>query len=326
MDSFRKISFAAAAFGLAANFVSAEENSDAGTAAEEEKVYTTADSALGWKSHLITPFYAHYAQTLPSSVSDGGKIAKSVYGTGLSWRFIPEDKTRISLSSLDYRRTDFRFSGAANRYSRVFRHTDSFSAMTYQEFINPHTGLSLAGYAALAAAAEDRVGIEEGIGGFIGVGAKQYFSETTSVTLGAAAAYSAARERWYVLPLVSFDWEIAEHLSIRMLNGLTLTWNVNGGRELTVDFSASYSSDSFVIERDGNAESRYFGKSGAVICESIPVGISGTWNLSENFYLNLGVTANFRTKYKLYRSGRKTGEDFRADTPIELSARFGIRF
>ena len=288
-----------------------------------KKIYTPARSAVRVREHLITPFYALYAQRLPSSLSDGGKLASSSCGSGFSWRYVHPEKTRIALTTADWLRTDYRFSGG---HASPFRHTDAFSATTYQELINPKTGFALVGVASFTAAAEDRVALSKGLGGFAALGAKQYFSESTAVTFGLSALYRFDRERWFLYPFLSFDWSISENLNLRMLNGLSLTWDVNGDDSFLLDLSVSYRTSAFAVETERDAASPYFGERGAYYEQRVPVSLTGTWNLTENFFVSAGVTLLAWDKYRLYRDGHDTDEKFTADPTVEFTLQAGVKF
>lgn len=286
---------------------------------EERRVYTPAREQVRAREHLITPFYAYYAQGLPAGLSSGGKMAYSTYGTGCAWRYVHPEKTRIALTSLDYRRTDFRFSGGA---ATPFRHTDSVRASTYQEFINPDNGLALAAIVSGSMAAEDSVALSDGASGLFGLACKQYFSETTSVALGLSALYRTDRERWFCAPFVSVDWRIAPNWNLRTLNGLALTWDVHGSNAFLIDFSVNYEDSAFAVDTaDDAAASR-----GAYRRRSVPVSISGTWNFSENLFFNLGITLNTWSEFRFYRNGNRTDEKFTTDPTLEFSLQAGWRF
>ena len=287
------------------------------------RVYTPSREQLRLREHLITPFYAYYAQGLPAAVSSGGKMAYSTYGTGCAWRYIHPEKTRIALTSLDYRRTDFRFSGNTET---PFRHTDSVRVSTYREFINPDNGLALAAILSGSMAAEDGTALSDGACGFIGIACKQYFSETTSVSLGVSGAYRTDRERWYCIPFVSVDWRITPNWNLRTLNGLTLTWDIHGDNKFLVDFSLNYEDTAFAIGEEKNTASPHCEESGAYRRQSVPVSVSGTWNFSENLFLNLGIALNTWSKFRLYRDGNKTDESFTTDPSLEFSLQAGWRF
>lgn len=289
----------------------------------ERDIYTPAREQLRTREHLITPFYAYYAQGIPAAISGGGKMAYSTYGTGCAWRYIHPEKTRIGLTSLDYRRTDFRFSGEA---SSPFRHTDSVRVSTYQEFINPENGLAAVGILSGSMAAEDGTALSDGASGMVAFACKQYFSETTSVMFGAGTLYRQDRARWYLIPLFSFDWRVAPNWNLRALNGLTLTWDLNGNDEFLVDFSVSYESSSFAITTDLDESSPYFGEDGAYRRQSVPVSLAGTWNFSENLFLSAGITLNTWSEFRLFRDGHKTSEKFTTDPTLEFSLQAGFRF
>ncbi len=295
----------------------------AASEAETGKIYTPAREQIRVREHLITPFYGYYAQSLPASLSSGGKMAYSTYGTGCSWRYVHPEKTRIALTSLDYRRTDYRFSGGA---ATPFSHTDSLRMSSYQEFINPATGAAAVAVLSGALAAEDGTALSDGASGMIGFAGKQYFSETTSVMLGAAAMYRIDRERWYFVPLFSFDWRIRPNWNLRALNGLTLTWDTSGEEKFLVDFSVSYESSSFAVGEERGASAPYSGKSGAYRCESVPVTVAGTWNLSKNLFLSAGVSLHAWSEFRQYRDGHKTEEKFTTDPSLAFFIQGGIRF
>lgn len=289
-----------------------------------DDIYTPARADVRIQQHLITPFYALYSQSLPASISSGGKIAASTYGTGFSWRYVHPEKTRIALSNLDYRRTDYRFSGGNG--AAPFSHTDSLRASTYQEFINPENGRALVALLSGSFAAEDGAALSDGLGGYLGLGFKQYFSEETSLALGCTALYRRERERWFFYPFFVFDWRISPNLNLRAINGVTLTWDLGGNDVFLVDFSVEYAASSFSVEADGNENSPYFGRKGAYYEQSVPVSVTGTWNISETFFVSAGVTIDAWSKYRLYRSGHDTGKTFTADPTLEFSLQAGLRF
>ena len=302
----------------------ANGNADfADSEAELKRVYTPARTQLRVREHLITPLYAYYAQGLPAALSTGGKMAYSTYGTGFAWRYVHPEKTRIALTSFDYRRTDFRFSGGSER---PFSHTDSLRATTYQEFINPDNGLAAVAILSGSLAADDAAALSDGAGGMLALACKQYFSETTSVMLGAATLYRPYRERWYLLPVFSFDWRIAPNWNLRSFNGLTLTWDINGDNEFLVDFSVAYESSSFAVAAERAITSPDFGKDGDYRRQSVPVSVAGTWNLSENIFLSTGIVLNTWSEFRLYRDGHKTREKFSTDPTLEFFLQAGFRF
>jgi len=280
------------------------------------KIFTPARAAVGIRQHLITPFYVSYSQSLPTAISTGGKIASSTYGGGASWRYVAEDKTRISLTNFDYLRTDFRFSGGSG--SAPFSHTDTLHGSTYQEFINPKNGRALVGLFSGSVSADDSTDLSNGVGCIIGIAGKQYFSEEISATLGLGSSYQCARERWYFFPMVLFNWRITESLNLRTTNGVTLTWDVGGNDVLLIDFSLEYETFAFASATDDDR--------GVYYRKRVPLTVSGTWNISENIFVGAGIMFDVWTKYRFYRGGHKTNEDFSTDPTFELTLQAGFRF
>lgn len=323
MKLFQKIFLTLFCIGSSTMFSATNAEGIPNFEAELKKVYTPEREQIRVREHVITPLYAYYAQGLPAGISTGGKMAYSTYGTGFSWRYVHPKKTRIVLSSLDYRRTDFRFSGGSET---PFSHTDSLRASTYQEFINPNNGVAAVAILSGSLTAEDATPLSDGASGMLGFACKQYFSETTSVMLGAATLYRVDSERWYLIPLFSFDWRIAPNWNLRSFNGLTLTWDVSGDNEFLVDFSVSYESSAFAIAAERKISSPSFGEDGAYRRQSIPVSVTGTWNFSENLFLSAGVALNTWSEFRLYRDGHKTREKFSTDPTLEFFLQAGFRF
>ena len=323
MDLFQKVLIlglcvvpAIPLIGKEADFTSVES--------ELGSVYTPAREQIRVREHLITPLYVYYAQSLPAALSSGGKMAYSTYGTGCAWRYVHPEKTRVALSSLDYRRTDYRFSGSS---VAPFEHTDTLRATTYQEFINPNNGLAAVAILSGSLSAEDAVALSDGASGMFGVACKQYFSETISVMLGASALYRIDRARWYFVPIFSFDWKISQNLNLRSFNGLTLTWDIGGKNEFLVDFSVAYESSAFAVEvHQDSAMPNRRNDNGAYRTERVPVTIAGTWNFSENFFLSGGIVLNTWSEFKFYRDRHKTSEKFDTDPTLEFFLQAGCRF
>lgn len=280
------------------------------------KIFTPARAAVGIRQHLITPFYVSYSQSLPTAISTGGKIASSTYGGGASWRYVAEDKTRISLTNFDYLRTDFRFSGGTG--GAPFSHTDTLHGSTYQEFINPENGRALVGLFSGSVSADDSTDLSNGVGCVVGVAGKQYFSESVSAMLGLGGSYQCAQERWYLFPMISLNWRITDSLNLRTTNGITLTWDVGGNDTLLIDFSIEYETFAFATATDGD--------NGAYLRKRVPLSVSGTWNISENIFVGAGIMFDVWSKYRFYRGGHKTNENFTSDPTFELTLQAGFRF
>lgn len=287
------------------------------------KYYPPARAAVRVREHLVTPFYVLCAQRLPASLSGGGKMASSSYGAGFSWRYVHPEKKRIAFTTADFLHTDYRFTGGRDA---PFRRTDAISATTYHELINPHTGLAGVGVASFTASTSDRAAMSDGFGGFFALGAKQYFSEKTSVALGVSALYRFDRERWFFYPFFTFDWSISENLNLRLLNGVSLTWDVGGDNSFLLDFSLNYRTSAFAAEVEHDAASPYFDKSGAYREQSVPASLTGTWNVTENFFVSAGVTLLVWNKFRLCRAGHNTSEKFTVDPAVEFVLQAGVKF
>ncbi len=287
------------------------------------KYYPPARAAVRVREHLVTPFYVLFAHQLPSSISGGGKMASTSYGSGFSWRYVHPEKKRLAFTTADFLHTDYRFTGGR---AAPFHRTDAINATTYHELINPHTGLAGVGAASFTAATSDRAAMSDGIGGFVALGAKQYFSEETSATLGVAALYCFDRERWFFYPLFSIDWSLSENVNLRVLNGVSITWDTGGDNFFLLDFSLIYRTSAFAAEVERDAASPYFEKSGAYREQCVPASLTGTWNFTENFFVSAGVTCLVWNKYQLCRDGHKTSEKFTADPTVEFVIQTGVKF
>ncbi len=250
-------------------------------------------------------------------------MASSSYGTGFSWRYVHPEKKYLSFTTADFLHTDYRFTGGRKA---PFRRTDAVNATTYHELINPHTGLAGIAAASFTAATSDRASMTDGFSGFAMLGAKQYFSEATSFSLGLSAAYEPCRERWYFYPFCSFDWCISENVNLRLLNGVSLTWDTDGDNSFLLDFSLIYHAFSFSAETERDSSSRYYDKSGVYREQCIPLSVTGTWNFTENLFVSAGVSFLLWNNFQLYRDGHKTEEKFTADPTVEFVFQAGVKF
>lgn len=285
-----------------------------------DEIYTPARTALMRGTNTIMPFYGYYAQRLPASINRGGKLAASTYGTGVSWTRVAEDETLIMLTNMDYRRTDYRFSGNTGTLTPTgkapFSHVDDLNLFNWTEYVfDKANGRAIAFLTSATFIASDSTAFSHGTHGAIGAGYKQYFSRTESLWVGLSAYYSRHRERWGVMPAIVLDFALRPDLNLRISNGAELTWDINARNEWILSAGINYASDCITV---GNGESWYV--------QSAPLSLSARWNATENCFIAFGMKTIFWTDYRLWSGGHKTDSHFTVDPGVEFSVQAGIRF
>ena len=262
---------------------------------------------------VFKPFYAYYKQRLPASINKGGKMGASTYGTGISLMHVNGERSLITLANADYRRTNYRWSSIAEG---PFDNTDSISSLFWQEWVfDTDSGRAIAGFASASAGADDGTSLSAGASGTFGLGGKQYFSKTESLWLGAIASYSRHRERWIATPMFFFDWIPAENINLRIANGITATWDVGGENEFLLSLGISYEANSIAI-----------GKGDVWRCQSAPLVLTATWNVTENLSFSFGANTILWSDYRRWEGGHESDDHFTVDPSLEFFVQAGLRF
>lgn len=283
-----------------------------------EEIYTPARTAFTRGTNSVMPFYAYYAQRLPASINKGGKLAASVYGTGVSWTHVSEDETLILLTNMDYQRTDYRFSGTQNWSlpGEPFSHVDMLKIFNWTEYVyDKANGRAIAGMISGTLLSADTTSLSNGAHGAFALGYKQYFSRTRSVWLGASVFYSRHRERWSVMPAILLDFSLSREWNLRIGNGVELTWDIAGKDEWLLSAGISYGFDAITA---GRGETWYV--------QSAPLSLSARRNIGKNFFVTVGAKTFLWSDYRLWKSGHETDAHFTVDPAVELSIQTGIRF
>lgn len=283
-----------------------------------ETIYTPARAAFTRGTHSVMPFYAYYAQRLPASINKGGKLAASTYGTGVSWTHVADDEELICFINMDYRRTDYRFSGAQNRQlpGEPFANVDMLKIFNWTEYVyDKANGRAVAGVISGSLFSADSTSLSNGTHGVLALGYKQYFSRTRSAWLGASVFYSRHRERWCMMPALSLDFSLDREWNLRIGNGAEITWDVDAKNEWILSAGISYALDSITV---GRGEVWYV--------QSAPLALSARRNIGKNFFVTAGVKTYLWSDYRLWKGGHETDIHFTVDPAVELSLQAGIRF
>lgn len=285
-----------------------------------EYFYSPARRAIERGTNTVMPAYGSAAVRFPSSVNRGGEISSFAFGAGASWTFVSEEEKFVSVSNLDFQRTDYRFSGTPETLSPVgsdpFSHVDSLKAFNWSEFVfDKANGRALAFLAAASFAAADSTASSHGVNASLGFAYKQYFSRTTSVCGGVLCAYSRHKERWTILPLVLVDYAPTRDVNMRLGNGINLTWNVGGKDEWILSAGVSYSGECIAV-----ADGEYW------YTQSVPASLVARRNLGKNFFVSLGMSALLWTDYRYWANSHKTDFHFTSETALAISLQAGLRF
>lgn len=283
-----------------------------------EEIYTPARAAFTRGTNSVMPFYAYYAQRLPASINKGGKLAASVYGTGVSWTRVSEEEDLISLVNMDYQRTDYRFSGTQNWSlpGTPFEHVDMLKIFNWTEYVyDKANGRAIAGMVSGSLFSADTTSLSDGAHGAFALGYKQYFSRTRSIWLGASVFYSRHRERWSAMPALVLDFSLDREWNLRIGNGVEVTWDVDARNEWLISAGISYGFDAITV---GRGEVWYV--------QNAPISLSVRRNIGKNFFMAAGTKVILWTDYRLWESGHETDAHFTVDPAVEFSIQAGLRF
>lgn len=283
-----------------------------------EEIYTPARAAFTRGTNSVMPFYGYYAQRLPASINKGGRLAASVYGSGVSWTHVSEEEDFIFLANMDYQRTDYRFSGTQNwsRPGDPFSHVDMLKIFNWTEYVyDKANGRAIAGMISGSLFSADTTSLSNGSNGTFALGYKQYFSRTRSVWAGASLFYSRHRERWCVMPVILMNLSLSREWNLRIGNGIEVTWDVGAENEWLISAGISYGFDAITV---GRGEVWY--------AQSAPLALSVRRNLGKNFFLTAGMKTLLWTDYRLWEDGHETDAHFTVDPAVEFSLQAGIRF
>lgn len=283
-----------------------------------EEIYTPARRAFTRGTNSVMPFYAYYAQRLPASINKGGKLAASIYGTGVSWTHVSEEEDFIFLANMDYQRTDYRFSGMQNRAfsGEPFSHVDMLKVFNWTEYVyDKANGRAIAGMISGTLFSADSTALSNGAHSAFAFGYKQYFSRTRSVWFGASVFYSRHRERWSAMPAILLDFTLSREWNLRIGNGAELTWDIDGKDEWLISAGISYEVDAITV-----------GKGEVWYVQSAPLSLSVRHNFGKTFFVTAGVKTLLWTDYRLWKAGHETDAHFTVDPTVELSLQAGIRF
>lgn len=285
-----------------------------------EQIFTPARSLLFSGTTSVTPFSLIASVRFPAAISKGGQLMCSTYGLDVSWQHVSEEEKYIALMSLDYRRSDYHFSGTHRNISpngrTPFAHIDSFSLFTWQEYIfDKDNGRAVAGFLSGLLESEDSCALRYGSSLAIGLGAKQYFSRDTAIWVGVNMSYSRTRERWQFFPFGIFNCALGHDLSLRLGNGAQISWDVGGENKWLLSLAANYGSETFSVGRGKNWQ-----------VQSIPLTLTAQWNLTKEIFVSLSVESLLWSKYRLWENGNRSSYHFSSDPTIGLALQAGLHF
>jgi hypothetical protein len=250
----------------------------------------------------VNPGFLYAAQ---ADIDNGGDVSV--------WRFdVPVNFTRkydqkeLGIK-LQYEYSYYDFGGFPTLDDQKFN-TLALNA-NWRAMIDDKWGYFLFGGLGLSASTDAQ--FSEGLTGMGGAGAQYAVSTNVVIGLGGGIG-SQLEDDARFLPVILVNWQINERWALRVFNGATISYDLNGDKSLVLDLGANYQRRQYRLTDDA-----------AAIDRQVNLEIGATARVSETFGVRafLGVAAG--RNFEVRQSSQKLGdEDVDATPYLGLRALF----
>lgn len=289
-------------------------------AAHEEKVPEQTPEPEGLLPffrgiQLLMPMTVSGIYRAPSDIQDtNGQMRSWSMGANLATRHMSE--AGIFYGSLDYRYTDYKFSGVTAPFSDTER---VLAYVRYERGLSAEWGVFVDASGGFAA--EKDAHLQDGASGRFGGGVR-YVVSPDLVLYAGAQVMTRLSDNASVFPFIGLSWKIDQHWSLNASNGLVLSYDVFADSSLRLNLGCSYTSSTFRMVDDtwgGVARSR------ALEVQEVPLSLSVTQELGRSSYVRASVAGLLYSKYK-FRSGGAGAGEFKSDPAVMFGLEAGVRF
>ncbi|WOO40566.1 hypothetical protein [Rubellicoccus peritrichatus] len=178
------------------------------------------------------------------------------------------------------------------------------------------------GLASLRWGAEDNASLGEGFSFLGAVGPTYSFSKKLRIGAGLMVITQPQQATRY-LPIVTLNWEINDHWSIRTFNGATVTYDLNADKETRLDFTVQYETRDFVLKTQTSPTG--ITDEPAVAEESVIVVFGVTQKIGGPFFVRAYLEGNLFREFELRADGNKY-QTIKSDPAIGLGFQVGANF
>jgi hypothetical protein len=261
---------------------------------------------LDWNNAIsLEASCGHFAQADISGGRDGD-MASTHSSITLKAQGISKSKIHALTSYITYQRKDFDFDCINNPFSEI----NTLTASTFYVY-NIDSKWAIFANGLVDFSAEEFCDWENGVHGFIAMGAIYTFSETFRLGFG-AGAYSRLDTDWTGFPLIFIDWQITEKLSLRTYSGASLLYDVYGNEKLVFDITTEYKNTYSRLKDESSIRDSYW-----------LVTVGATWKPTRNTYIGVHIGASFEREIKFRRS---TTSDIESDATAVVFINAGFMF
>lgn len=178
------------------------------------------------------------------------------------------------------------------------------------------------GLTSLRWAAEDGASLGDGFSFLGAVGPAYSFSKKLRIGAGLMVITQPQQATRY-LPIVTLDWVINDHWSIRTFNGATVTYDLNADKETRFDFTVQYETRDFSLTRQTSPTG--ITDEPAVAEESVIIAFGVTQKVGGPFFVRGYIEGNLFREFEFRADGNKY-QTTKSDPSIGLGFQVGANF
>lgn len=178
------------------------------------------------------------------------------------------------------------------------------------------------GLASFRWAAEDDASISDGFSFLGAIGPAYSFSKDLRIGVG-LMVITQPQQATHYLPIITLNWKINDHWSIRTFNGATVTYDLNADEETRFDFTVQYETRDFSLKTQ-NAVIGLPGET-AIAEESVVLIFGMTQKVGGPFFVR-GYLEGVLLREFEFRADRNKYQTIKSDPAIALGFQVGANF
>lgn len=214
------------------------------------------------------------------------------------------EKGELALGGF-YEYSEYDFSDLAGSGDQEFN-TLAFDAV-WKSMFNDKWGYFL--YGGIGMSSSTETCITDGFTGVGGLGGRYVVSPDLNFGLGVAVA-SQLEDDAAVLPIIIANWRINDQWNLRVLNGATISYDINAEKRIILDLGAKYQRRQYAMDENDTA----------AIDKAVNIEFGATYNFSPTFGIRGFVGVAAARNIEIREDDHKLD-----DEDVDSAAYFGVR-